>query len=125
MTSYSLPQRHTSTRILAMRNRLLPAALRTALLLACVCLISSASLLQAQDWAKQKLDQSPRHREWVSIKYGNRTVKAFVVYPEVKGKVPVVLVIHEIFGLVIDDKRLYGAIAILDGNPLTMTRRLI
>jgi carboxymethylenebutenolidase len=99
MTSYSLPQRHTSTRILAMRNRLLPAALRTALLLACVCLISSASLLQAQDWAKQKLDQSPRHREWVSIKYGNRTVKAFVVYPEVKGKVPVVLVIHEIFGL--------------------------
>jgi carboxymethylenebutenolidase len=51
------------------------------------------------DWPKARLDASPRHREWVSIKYGNRTVKAFVVYPEVKEKAPVVLVIHEIFGL--------------------------
>ncbi len=51
------------------------------------------------DWAKAKLDKSPRHQEWVSIKYGDRTVQAFVVYPEVKEKAPVVLVIHEIFGL--------------------------
>lgn len=50
-------------------------------------------------WPKAKLDSSPRHREWASIKYGNRTVQAFVVYPEVKDKAPVVLVIHEIFGL--------------------------
>ena len=55
--------------------------------------------LHAQDWAKAKLDQSPRHREWVSVKYGDRTVQAFVVYPEVKDKAPVVLLIHEIFGL--------------------------
>jgi carboxymethylenebutenolidase len=47
----------------------------------------------------QKLDASPRHREWVTIRYGGRTVQAFVVYPEVKDKAPVVLVIHEIFGL--------------------------
>ena len=53
----------------------------------------------AQDWAKQSLEKSPRHREWVAIKYGNRTVQAFVVYPEVKEKAPVVIVIHEIFGL--------------------------
>ena len=52
-----------------------------------------------QDWAKQRLEQSPRHHEWVDIKYGNRTVHAFVVYPEVKSKAPAVLVIHEIFGL--------------------------
>jgi len=58
-----------------------------------------APILHAQDWAKQKLDKSPRHREWVSIKYGDRTVQAFVVYPEVKDKAPVVLLIHEIFGL--------------------------
>ena len=51
------------------------------------------------EWPKAKLDASPRHREWVSIKYGNRTVQAFVVYPEVKEKAPVVIVIHEIFGL--------------------------
>jgi len=53
----------------------------------------------AQDWAKQKLDKSTRHGEWVDIKHDARTVRAFVVYPEVKSKAPVVIVIHEIFGL--------------------------
>jgi carboxymethylenebutenolidase len=57
------------------------------------------TLLQAQDWARQNLEKSPRHREWVSITYGNRTVQAYIVYPESKGKAPVVLVIHEVFGL--------------------------
>ena len=33
------------------------------------------------------------------LKHGNRTVQAFVVYPEVKAKAPVVVLIHEIFGL--------------------------
>ena len=53
----------------------------------------------AQDWAKERLNKSPRHSEWVDLKHGDRTVKTFVVYPEVKTKAPVVLVIHEIFGL--------------------------
>ena len=53
----------------------------------------------AQDWAKEQLNKSPRHSEWIDLKHGDRTVKAFVVYPEVKTKAPVVLVIHEIFGL--------------------------
>lgn len=53
----------------------------------------------AQDWAKQKLEKSPRHQEWVQIKHDNRTVSTFVVYPESKQKAPVVLVIHEIFGM--------------------------
>jgi carboxymethylenebutenolidase len=53
----------------------------------------------AQDWAKNRLEQSPRHREWVPLKHGDRTVQAYVVYPEVKGKAPVVVMIHEIFGL--------------------------
>lgn len=52
-----------------------------------------------QDWAKAKLDKSPRHQEWVKVKYDNRTVDAYVVYPEVSQKAPVVLLIHEIFGL--------------------------
>ncbi len=55
--------------------------------------------LRAQDWAKEKLNKSPRHSEWVDLKHDGRTVKAFVVYPEVKAKAPAVLVIHEIFGL--------------------------
>jgi carboxymethylenebutenolidase len=66
-------------------------------LLCCSVFLSERAL--AQDWAKQRLEKSPRHQEWVDIKYGNRTVHAFVVYPEVKSKAPAVLVIHEIFGL--------------------------
>jgi carboxymethylenebutenolidase len=55
--------------------------------------------LSAQDWARHELDQSPRHREWVSVKHDGRTVQALIAYPESKAKTPVVLVIHEIFGL--------------------------
>jgi carboxymethylenebutenolidase len=55
--------------------------------------------IYAQDWAKAALEKSPRHREWVTITYGNRKVQAWVVYPEVKQKATVVLMIHEIFGL--------------------------
>src|SRR5881227_274777 len=54
---------------------------------------------QAQEWAKARLNNSPRHAEWAEIKSGDRTIKAFVVYPERKDKAAVVLVIHEIFGL--------------------------
>ena len=53
----------------------------------------------AQDWAKQNLEKSPRHGEWVQVKHDNRTVQAFVAYPETKQKTPVVIVIHEIFGM--------------------------
>src|SRR5277367_5825704 len=58
-----------------------------------------ASSSHAQDWAKARLDASPRHHEYVNLKHGDRTVSAFVVYPEVKTKAPVVILIHEIFGL--------------------------
>lgn len=52
-----------------------------------------------QDWAKQRVDKSPRHQEWVQVKYGSRTVNSFIVYPEVKSKATAVVVIHEIFGM--------------------------
>lgn len=52
-----------------------------------------------QDWAKQQLAKSPRHREWVKIKNGAREVNSLVVYPESKKKATAVIVIHEIFGL--------------------------
>src|SRR5712691_9191754 len=54
---------------------------------------------QRQDWARGRLAKSPRHQEWVEVKYGNRIVKSFVVYPEVKNKATAVVVIHEIFGM--------------------------
>jgi carboxymethylenebutenolidase len=53
----------------------------------------------AQDWAKTRLENSPRHHEWVKVKHGDREVNCYVTYPEVKDKAPVVIVIHEIFGL--------------------------
>ncbi|MDR3774268.1 MAG: dienelactone hydrolase family protein [Terracidiphilus sp.] len=61
--------------------------------------LASAISLHAQDWAKARLEASPRHREYVPLKHGSRTVQAFVVYPEVMTKAPVVILIHEIFGL--------------------------
>jgi len=53
----------------------------------------------AQDWAKQKLEKSRRHGEWVTLKAGDRPVQAFIVYPESKSKTSAVVVIHEIFGM--------------------------
>lgn len=50
-------------------------------------------------WAKQAVEKSPRHHEWVKVKNGARSVDAFVVYPEVKNKATAVVVIHEIFGM--------------------------
>lgn len=67
-------------------------ALIVSLLLAC-------NAAQAQDWAKEKLDKSPRHLEWVKVKNGDRTLSCFIAYPEVKNKATAVLVIHEIFGM--------------------------
>ena len=53
----------------------------------------------AQDWAKQRLEASPRHGEWVVLEHNGRKVDAFVVFPEVAEKATAVVVIHEIFGL--------------------------
>jgi carboxymethylenebutenolidase len=55
--------------------------------------------MENQDWAKQRLAKSPRHQEWTKVKYGNREVNSFVVYPENKNKATAVIVIHEIFGM--------------------------
>lgn len=55
--------------------------------------------LSAQEWAKPRLENSPRHLEWVKVKHGNRTVDSFIAFPEVKTKATAVIVIHEIFGL--------------------------
>src|SRR5437588_1580014 len=63
-------------------------------------LVAQSILAQEfKDFGKDRLNSSPRHGEWVDLKSGERTIKAFVVYPESKNKTPAVLVIHEIFGL--------------------------
>src|SRR5881398_2302187 len=54
---------------------------------------------EIKDFGRDRLNSSPRHAEWIDIKSGERTIKAFVVYPERKDKAPAVLVVSEIFGL--------------------------
>lgn len=58
-----------------------------------------AAAASAQDFALKRLNSSPRHQEWITVKHGDRAVHAFVVYPESSRKTPVVLVIHENMGL--------------------------
>lgn len=61
---------------------------------------SIAVSCSAQDWAKATLAKSPRHGEFVTVSEANgRKLQVWVVYPQVKAKAPVVVMIHEIFGL--------------------------
>jgi carboxymethylenebutenolidase len=54
----------------------------------------------AEAGAKERIEKTPRHQEYVDITLaGGKPIKSYVVYPEVKDKAPVVIVIHEIFGL--------------------------
>lgn len=50
-----------------------------------------------------RLAASPRHGEWAMIPTGGAggtdSIRAWVVYPERRDKAPVVMVVHEIFGL--------------------------
>lgn len=50
--------------------------------------------------AQERLAASPRHGEWVMVKTSaTDSVRAWLVYPERREKAPVVVVVHEIFGL--------------------------
>src|ERR1700691_2179025 len=73
------------------------------MMIAVVGVLLAAQTLAAQEWsqawARERIEKSPRHSEWVSVKHDGRSVETFVVYPESKAKTPVVLVIHEIFGM--------------------------
>src|SRR6266478_2218101 len=68
-----------------------------------VCFLLAVQTIAAQEWsqpwARERIAKSPRHSEWVTVKHDGRNVETLVVYPESKDKRPVVLVIHEIFGL--------------------------
>ena len=60
------------------------------------------SLPPSNNTAAARLAASPRHGEWVKISMGagsSDSLMAWVVYPSTKKKAPVVVVVHEIFGL--------------------------
>jgi carboxymethylenebutenolidase len=66
----------------------------TASLAAAPPLPAGATTVQA------RLGTSPRHGEWAMIRTGpDDSVRAWVVFPERSTKAPVVVVVHEIFGL--------------------------
>ncbi|MCF7803760.1 MAG: dienelactone hydrolase family protein [Candidatus Marinimicrobia bacterium] len=58
-----------------------------------------AGSLIAQSSPIERLNESPRHHEWVQVEHDNRTVHSFVVYPQADKNVPTVLLIHENRGL--------------------------
>jgi carboxymethylenebutenolidase len=61
--------------------------------------VPGARLPPSEETAKERLDASPRHGEWVSVDAGGTPVRTWVVHPERHDKAPVVVVIHEIFGM--------------------------
>jgi carboxymethylenebutenolidase len=75
----------------------------TGVMFAVVGILLAGQTLAAQEWsqawARERIAKSPRHSEWVTVKYDGRNVETLIVYPETKDKRPVVLIIHEIFGL--------------------------
>jgi carboxymethylenebutenolidase len=72
--------------------------MKAKIILLAACLFAAFSS-PGQDWAKAKLEKSPRHGEWVTVTNGTRAIQCWVVYPEVANKATSVLLIHEIFGL--------------------------
>jgi carboxymethylenebutenolidase len=62
-------------------------------------LVGAAGMWLHGTKSKTQLDPVTTHGEWVKIKRGDQTIRAYVAYPERKSKAPAVIVIHEIFGL--------------------------
>ena len=84
-----------------MHSRIVSRILTALLLLgAAAAALASQHIPPLEKDAKMRLESSPRHGEWVSITAAKGDkVDAWVVYPERKDPAPVVIVIHEIFGL--------------------------
>lgn len=65
-----------------------------------VVAVASQDLPPDADHALARLNSSPRHGEWVMISLSpTDSLRAWVMYPERKTKAPVVVVVHEVFGL--------------------------
>lgn len=61
---------------------------------------TGAALPAGAQEAKTRLNSSSRHGEWAMIRAAaGDSIRAWVVYPERADKAPVVIVVHEIYGL--------------------------
>jgi carboxymethylenebutenolidase len=74
---------------------MIPRVFSTALLLASPLLAQTPP----PDPVQVRLESSPRHHEWVQVRHGERTVHAYLVFPEIATKATAVVVIHENRGL--------------------------
>lgn len=72
--------------------------MKHSLFVLAAALCGIVSTVSAQEWAKARVQKSPRHLEWITLKHGERSVRCFIGFPERKEKAPAVLVIHEVFG---------------------------
>ena len=62
-------------------------------------LVAACATSTTTDPVAARLENSPRHNEWVQIQRDARTIHAYVAYPEVSTKAAAVIVIHENRGL--------------------------
>ena len=80
--------------------------------------VMAALRAQAQPWARERLEASPRHLEWKTVQHDGREVACYVGYPEVKDRSTAVVVIHDVWGMsdwargIVDDLAAAGYIAV-------------
>ena len=83
------------------------AGILTAAALAATMTLTGGAAGQAEpflpadaDGALERLNASPRHGDWLMVRLPNGdSVRSWIVYPERSDPAPVVMVIHEIYGL--------------------------
>jgi carboxymethylenebutenolidase len=71
----------------------------SSILIAGAALVFGAAGTWVVQQKKPSLDQVTTHGEWVYIKRGTDSIRAYVAYPERSSLAPGIIVIHEIFGL--------------------------
>lgn len=91
-----------------LKKILFPSALLLLLLTACAPATtttdehanhSEMSSIASANADLERINNSPRHSEWVEVKNGDKTIYTWVVYPQVSTPAPVVILIHENRGL--------------------------
>jgi carboxymethylenebutenolidase len=69
------------------------------ILIAAVAVLAGAAGTFFFQKSKPSLDAVTTHGEWIYIKRGTDSIRAYVAYPERSTTAPGIIVIHEIFGL--------------------------
>jgi carboxymethylenebutenolidase len=79
-------------------NRMMLSVLAVLLAVSFARAADNPAIPAGEAGAKERLNKTPRHGEWIDITHEGKPIKSFVVFPERKDKAPVVIVIMEIYG---------------------------